>query len=98
MHDVGWELLLSSLGAWRVSHLIAREDGPFDAIVALRRAAGTGMLGRLMDCPYCLSLWTAAPFAASMAESWLNGVFLWLAIAGAVCLIQRWFETRYPTA
>lgn len=93
MHEV-WELLLSSLGAWRLAHLIAQEDGPFDAIVALRRAAGTGMLGRLMDCPYCLSLWTAAPFAVCRAQGWGRGFGLWLAISGAVCLIQRWFEAR----
>ena len=97
MSNVWWELVIASLATWRLSHLFAQEDGPFDVVVALRRAAGTSMWGRLMDCPYCLSLWFAAPFALQLADDLLRGLGLWLAISGAACLLERWFAARTPT-
>ena len=42
---------------WRLTHLITAEDGPFDLIFRLRKAAGNGFLGKLMDCFYCASFW-----------------------------------------
>ena len=61
-------LVLGILGVWRITHLLQAEDGPWDVIVRLRRAAGDGFWGSLLDCFYCLSLWIAARFAA-----WLGG-------------------------
>ena len=58
---------LAALATWRVAHLVAEEDGPADAIVRLRERAGAGWAGELMDCFYCLSLWTAAPFAFAVS-------------------------------
>ena len=85
----GWfGLLVAILATWRVSHLVAREDGPFDLVLKLRQRAGNGPAGRLMDCPYCLSLWVAAPIAAWMAPGWIEGVLLWLAISGGASLAE----------
>ncbi len=81
-------LVVAVLATWRLAHLVAHEDGPFDVVVAARRAAGAGVLGRLMDCPYCLSLWLAAPFAAYVAIDFATGVALWLAISGGACLVE----------
>lgn len=81
-------LIVSMLATWRLCHLVASEDGPFDMIARLRRIAGDGQAGRLMDCPYCLSLWFAAPFSAWMAGNVAGGVALWLAISGGACLIE----------
>jgi hypothetical protein len=90
-----FQLLAAVLAAWRLAHLVAHEDGPFDIIARARRSAGSGMLGRLMDCPYCLSLWTAAPFAAWMStHAWPSGIVHWLAISGGACLIERGFAAR----
>jgi hypothetical protein len=50
-----------TLTTWRVTHLLVEEDGPADLVVRLRRAAGSGALGQLMDCFYCASLWVALP-------------------------------------
>lgn len=82
-------LAVAVLATWRVCHLLVHEDGPFDLVVRLRRAAGDGILGRLMDCPYCLSLWLAAPFAALLAARPTEGVVLWLAISGGSCLVEE---------
>ena len=86
----GWlDPLLAVLATWRLSHLVAREDGPFDIVTRCRIAAGTGGLGRLMDCPYCLSLWFSVPFAAWLAGDWAHGLTLWLAISGGACLVEQ---------
>ena len=61
-------LVVAVLATWRLAHLVAHEDGPFDVVVAARRAAGAGVLGRLMDCPYCLSLWLAISGGACLVE------------------------------
>jgi hypothetical protein len=95
----GWfGLLVAILATWRVSHLVAREDGPFDVVLMLRRRAGEGPVGRLMDCPYCLSLWVAAPIAAWMAPGWLEGVLIWLAISGGASLAERLAEAASARA
>lgn len=78
--------LVSVLATFRVAHLLAREDGPFDLVVRLRQLAGSGGFGRLLDCPWCLSIWVAAPFAALLARSWGEGVLLWLGISGGATL------------
>src|SRR5688572_30227251 len=80
---------IAVLATWRVSHLVAREDGPFDVIVRLRARACDSVVGRLMDCPYCLSLWVAAPFALSIADTVTAWGATWLAISGGASLLER---------
>jgi len=84
-----FRLTLCVLATWRVSHLIAHEDGPFDVIVRLRRRAGDGVLGRLMDCPYCLSLWIAAPVALLLTRDLGPWCVAWLAVSGGSSLLER---------
>ena len=95
-----WFLLtLAVLATWRLSHLVAREDGPFDIVLRLRARAGDGMLGRLMDCPYCLSLWIAAPAALLLARR-LPGLpewcVAWLAISGGSSLLEKLASRAAP--
>ena len=82
-------LAVAVLATWRLSHLVAGEDGPFDLMARARHAAGPGQFGRLLDCPYCLSLWFAAPMAAWLARDPAGGVVLWLAISGGSCLLEH---------
>jgi Protein of unknown function (DUF1360) len=90
-------LLLAVLATWRVTHLVAREDGPGDVLVRLRQRLGQGAIGRLMDCFYCLSLWVALPLALvvtgwppAITMAWLAFVAVtWLAVSGAACLLER---------
>jgi hypothetical protein len=81
--------VIGALATWRVTHLIAYEDGPWDVIASLRKMAGTGVLGRLMDCFYCLSLWVAAAVAAAIASSVKEWFLPWLGLSGAACLLDR---------
>ena len=81
--------VLAVLATWRLTHLLAREDGPADLLVRLRERLGVGWLGQLMDCFNCASLWVAAPMAWWLATTLGEGVVLWLGLSGAVCLLER---------
>ena len=88
MNDL-YRLMLGVLCTWRVTHLFQAEDGPWDAIVHIRRAAGDGVFGRLLDCFYCLSLWVSAPLAWVMGRRMIERVLLWLAFSGGAILLER---------
>ncbi len=81
---------------WRVTHLLAAEDGPWDFIVRLRKLAGNGVFGKMLDCFYCLSVWITAPFAWGLGVSWKERLILWPALSGAAILLER--ATVRPTA
>lgn len=87
-----FSLLVAVLATWRGARFITREDGPFDLIVRLRRHAGSGSFGQLMDCPYCLSLWLAMPWAPFLADSAVAGVLSWLAISGGAAFLENLLE------
>lgn len=80
---------LAILATWRVTHLLAEEDGPFDSMLKLRAKLGTSAAGRLMDCFQCLSLWVAAPFTFMVICSPWMWIPVWLALSGATCLLER---------
>jgi hypothetical protein len=85
-------LVLAVLATWRITHLLAREDGPADIIARLRSVVGDGMLGKLMDCFYCLSIWVAAPFAFMVCKDPVDIFLSWLALSGAACLLERFSQ------
>jgi hypothetical protein len=87
--DAWLRFALAVLAVWRVTHLLAAEDGPWNAVARLRARLGAGPLGRLMDCFYCLSVWVAAPFALFVAWRPPDLVVAWLALSGGACLLER---------
>lgn len=91
VHDAEFciRFVLAALAAWRVTHLLAREDGPGDVVARLRGRLGSGFWGKLMDCFYCLSFWVAAPMAFFVGRGPLDLFFVWLALSGAACLLER---------
>jgi len=90
MAEEPWfRLTLAVLATWRLTHLLAAEDGPWDSIASLRRALGNSFFGKLMDCFYCLSPWVAAPVACLLANNWKEWPLFWLALSGAACLLER---------
>jgi len=82
-------LVLGVLCVWRVTHLLHAEDGPWDALARLRRAAGRGFWGGLLDCFYCLSLWIAAPLAFVLGAGWEERMLLWPALSAGAILLER---------
>ena len=90
----GTRLLVGILAVWRVTHLLQAEDGPWDSIYHLRRLAGEGMWGRLLDCFYCLSLWVALPFALLAGRGWRDWLVLWPALSAGGILLGRLAERQ----
>lgn len=82
------DFVIAACAVWRVSHLIAYEDGPADIIVRLRNRLGQSFAGNLMDCFQCVSLWAAAP-ALFIHAPWFVRILAWFGISGAACLLQR---------
>ena len=96
MNDMGltFRFVLAALAVWRVTHLLASEDGPGDLVFRLRARLGSGFFGKLMDCFYCLSFWVAAPFAFAVTRQLAAWLLVWIALSGAACLLER--ATREP--
>jgi len=94
----GFDFLLGALATWRVSALLVREDGPYDLIARLRKAAANTMAGRALECFYCTSLWVAAPPAFWLVGATGRWVVVWLALSGGACLLERFSAARDPGA
>lgn len=82
-------LALGALAVWRITHLLNAEDGPREIFVRLRRLAGDGFWGDLLDCFYCLSLWIAVPFACGLGDGWKERLLLWPALSASSIVIER---------
>ena len=87
-------LVASILATWRVTHLITAEDGPWNVVARLRRLAGSGFFGDLMDCFYCASLWVALPMAYWFGSAWIERVVAWFAVSGGAILLERLIPDR----
>lgn len=94
-------LTLLALAAYRVSHLIAVEDGPADLALRLRLAAARRLnrelspgvesehwVTRGLHCPLCLSFWLTLPAGLLADPPVLWGLY-WLACAGLVLVIHK---------
>jgi hypothetical protein len=86
---LGVRFALASLATWRLTHLLAEEDGPADVVVQLRVRLGSGRLGELMDCFYCLSVWVAAPLSFAVVRRLRDAPLACLALSGGACLLER---------
>jgi len=84
-----YSLAIGILVAWRATHLLSNENGPWNVLEKLRQWAGTGMLAELLACFYCLSLWIAAPLAAFLGSDWRDRLLLWPAISAGAVLLER---------
>lgn len=82
-------LTLGTLTVWRVAHLLSAEDGPWDVFVRVRNRAGNSVLGELLDCFYCLSLWISAPLAYFIGQGWKERLLLWPAMSAGAILLEK---------
>jgi hypothetical protein len=88
MSDPWYWLVLGVLAVWRLTHLLHAEHGPWGLFARGRAASRRLGLGELFQCFFCLSLWTAAPFAWWLGATWPGRVIVWLGLSGAVILIE----------
>ena len=92
--DLGFaaRFAVASLATWRVTHLLAEEDGPADLVVRARAALGEGTAGARMDCFYCLSVWVAAPLSLTVTRRRAELPAVWLGLSAGACLLERLTE------
>lgn len=85
------EFVLAVLATYRISTLIALDDGPFDILARMREEIGQETwVGRGLHCPICIGFWVALAAAAAMPDMTLQMVGLWwLAIAGGSAWLYR---------
>ena len=89
--------ILGVLVVWRFTHLLQAEDGPWNVVVRMRRAAGSGLVGSMLDCFHCLSLWIAVPFALILGEGWMERLLLWPALSAGAILLERGCGSNSPS-
>lgn len=77
------------LATWRLTHLLAYEDGPAMVVTRMRARAGDGTLGQALACFLCLSVWVAAPVAVLAARRPRDLPLTWMACSGGACLLER---------
>jgi hypothetical protein len=58
-------------------------------VIRVRRLAGEGFWGKLLDCFYCLSVWVAAPIALLIGQNWPERAFLWPSLSAGAMLLER---------
>lgn len=94
-------LLVMVLATWRVSSLLAREDGPYDVLHKLRYHLGVRyneysephsdkMLGQLVLCIWCNSIWVGLVIAI-LADpmNYFSYTIVPLALSGGAILVEE---------
>jgi len=79
----------AALTAWRITHLVHAEAGPWETFARLRDGARGTMWGEMLACFKCLSIWVALPLALLMGSGWGERALLWPALSAAAILIER---------
>lgn len=90
-------LVVAILATWRLTHLVVTEDGPWNVVVRLRQLAGTGVVGQMMDCFNCTSMWVALPLAFWFGNDWVVRLVVWPALSGGAILLERLIPAAHPT-
>ena len=80
---------ITLLAVWRITHLFQAEDGPFDLVYKIRKLAGDGFIGKMMDCFYCLSVWVALAPGLYFGVGAVQKIMLWLAFSGGAILLEK---------
>lgn len=91
MLDLLIGVFICMVATWRVSYMIANEDGPFAVFLRLRR---TLPLGGLTTCMYCVSVWAAAVLWL-LWQTPAQVVVVFLAVSGGALMLGAWTGANY---
>lgn len=100
------QIVVFMIAVWRMSIMITREDGPGEIFKKLRYYLGAeddfglsewewmSAWGKLVSCPYCISVWVASIFVliAAIFPAFAKALFIALAGSGVTVLIERLME------
>lgn len=82
-------LIVLTLAAYRVTHMIVREEGPGGVFEKIRGKIDPNQktwIGRGLNCPLCVSFWITGLFSLLTGATWIE----WLACAGAIIPLNKW--------
>ncbi len=87
-------LILSSLAVYRLSYMIAKEEGPISIFARIRGKIDSKQstwVGRGINCPLCISAWLSLlPIIFILPRMDIyTTIVLWLSIAGLSMLLER---------
>lgn len=90
-------LLLAVFGTYRLSRMMAQEEGPFMVFHRVRERAGQrDWFGRGLACALCWSFWIAAAAAVYLVllgkAGWAEFLLLWFGIAGLSSAVYQVFR------
>lgn len=76
------------LACWRLSTMLVSEPGPFEVFEWIRHKAQGWMLGDLLACVWCTSVWVSAGLL--MTAQFVAGryVVYWLALSALAILVD----------
>jgi len=94
------EFLVISLAVWRISSLIANEDGPFDILERFRGAigivydefnnrSGNNTFAKGVMCIWCNSMWFSFIASIFISSSLVDCLVMTLAISAMVIAIDK---------
>lgn len=85
--------VIAPLAVYRVAHMLAIEDGPFDVFALWRNRIGQhNWIGRGFHCVLCISFWLSLLAMAWVIFSksiFLDALMIWLSIAGLVLIFHQ---------
>jgi hypothetical protein len=87
---MNWLLcILGVLATWRLTHLLVVEDGPWHAMLLFRKRFSKSIIGDLLDCFYCSSMWVSIIFSVLLGQTLTDCFMLWLALSAAAILLEN---------
>lgn len=87
--------LIATLAAYRLAHMIAREEGPFSVFASIRGRFDPNQetwIGRGLNCAACVSVWTALIVVLMilyLPEALMIPLMFWLAVAGGGLILNK---------
>ena len=91
--------IIAALATYRLSRLIADEEGPWGMFSKLRDLTPEmSSWRRGIECIMCVSVWVAFPIAIllglfGIVEPWLTPL-AWLALSSVTVIIRKWENKR----
>lgn len=91
MFELVVNFILCSLAVYRISAMIALEEGPFGifSFIHERTAKQSNWLERGLNCPLCISVWLSAIGAIWITRQPDLFILYWFAIAGMCLIIHK---------
>lgn len=92
-------LIISSLAVFRLSELVAYDEGPFEIFEKIRNLFPSGsMIDKMLECIYCNGIWWSLLLTIFLSvihviELWAFPLW-WLGIAGGAIVVTRTIRER----